>query len=187
MAKFSRGSKLTPAKRQELVLAFCQAIQSLKSDEEVAKFLTDLLSPQEVEMLAKRLQIAEQLLANKKYDDIRASIKVSFGTIARVATWLGMSGEGFKIVISRKKPPKKELSLQEKYDPYSNYNFKRRYSQYYWPQLLIEKLLKDSDQKHKQKLFTILGSIEIKKEMFTPEFNKELFKEFDIASRKQKK
>ena len=59
MAKFSRESKLSSTKRQELVLAFCQAIQSLKSDEEVAKFLTDLLSPQEVEMLAKRLQIAE--------------------------------------------------------------------------------------------------------------------------------
>src|SRR3989339_971399 len=178
MAKFSRESKLSSTKRQELVLAFCQAIQSLKSDEEVAKFLTDLLSPQEVEMLAKRLQIAEQLLANKKYEDIRASIKVSYGTIARVATWLGMSGEGFKIVISRKKSQKKEVSLEEKYDPYSSYNFKRRYSQYYWPQLLLEKILQASDAKHKQKITTILQSMVVKRETFTPEFNKQVFASF---------
>ena len=157
-------------------MAFCQAIQSLKTEEEVAKFITDLLSPQEVEMLAKRLQIAQLLLQNKKYEDIRNSISVSYGTIARVATWLGMSGEGFKLAISRLKPPLKKPSIEEIYDPYSQYNFKRRYSQYYWPQLLLEKLIRESDQKHKDKIFSILRSIEIKKNIFTREFNKQLFK-----------
>jgi len=178
MAKYSRGSKLSPQKRQELVLAFCQAIQSLKSDEETAKFLTDLLSPQEIEMFAKRLQIAEYLLKGEQYTDIRAKLSVGFSTIARVATWLGMSGEGFKIVISRKKPPKREVSLEEKYDPYSSYNFKRRYSQYYWPQLLLEKILQQSDATHKKKITTILQSMGVKKETFTPEFNKQIFASF---------
>lgn len=178
MAKFSRGSKLSPPKRQELVLAFCQAIQSLKSGEEVAKFLTDLLSPQEIEMLAKRLQIAEYLLKGEQYTDIRAKLKVGFSTIARVATWLGMSGEGFKIVISRKKKPTKQISIEEKYDPYSNYNFKRRYSQYYWPQLLLEKILQQSDATHKKKITTILQSMGVKKNTFTPEFNKRIFASF---------
>ena len=176
MAKFSRSSKLSPSKRQELVLAFCQAIKSLRSEEEVAKFITDLLSPQEVEMLAKRLRIAELLLQNKKYEEIRNNIRVSYGTIARVATWLGLSGEGFKIVISRQKPPTKKPTIEEMYDPYSSYNFKRRYSQHYWPELLLEKILQSSDQKHKDKIFTILGSIENKRKTFTPEFNKQLFK-----------
>lgn len=156
-------------------MAFCQAILSLKNEEEAAKFLTDVLYPQEIEMLSKRLRIAEYLFQGKEYNYIREVLRVGNSTIARVATWLGMSGEGFKIVISRKKPPKKELSLQEKYDPYSNYNFKRRYSQYYWPQLLLEKILQVSDEKHKQKITTILQSMGVKKEMFTSEFNKELF------------
>ena len=177
MAKYSRGSKLSPNKRQELVLAFCQAIQSLKTDGEVAKFLTDLLSPQENERLSKSLQIAELLLKEEKYSLIRDKLKVGFSTIARVSTWLGLSGEGFKIVISRKKPIHKEPTLEEKYDPYSQYNFKRRYSQYYWPQLLLEKILQQSDENHKQKITTILQSMIIKKETFTPEFNKRLFKD----------
>lgn len=186
MAKYSKFAKLSSSKRQELVLDFCQAILSLKNEEEAAKFLTDVLYPQEIEMLSKRLQIAEYLLQGKDYNHIRDVLRVGNGTIARVATWLGMSGEGFKIVISRKKPSKKDLSLQEKYDPYSNYNFKRRYSQYYWPQLLLEKILQQSDEIHKKKITTILQSMVVKKELFTPEFNNELFKEFDIDLRKKK-
>ena len=81
-------------------MAFCQAILSLKNEEEAAKFLTDVLYPQEIEMLSKRLQIAEYLLQGKEYDHIREILRVGNSTIARVATWLGMSGEGFKIVIT---------------------------------------------------------------------------------------
>ena len=166
MAKFSKSSRLPDKKRQELVLSFCQAIQSLKTDEEVAKFVTDLLSPQEMEMLAKRLHIAELLLKNEKYEIIRKQLRVGYSTIARVATWLGLSGEGFKIAVSRKKSPPSKPSLEEMYDPLSQYNFKRRYSQYYWPQLLIEKIMTESDQKHRQKITTILQSMVVKKKGF---------------------
>ncbi len=129
-------------------------------------------------MLAKRLQIASLLLKDKKYEEIRANLRVSYGTIARVATWLGLSGEGFKLVVSRQKPPTKKPTIEEMYDPYSSYNFKRRYSQHYWPELLLEKILQASDQKHKEKIFTILGSIENKRKIFTPDFNKQLFKSY---------
>ncbi len=170
MAKYSKFAKLSSNKRQELVLTFCQAILSLKNEEEAAKFLTDVLYPQEIEMLSKRLQIAEYLLQGKDYNYIREILRVGNSTIARVATWLSMSGEGFKIVISRKKPPKKEVSLEEKYDPYSSYNFKRRYSQYYWPQLLLEKILQQSDAAHKKKITTILQSMGVKKEQVFASF-----------------
>ncbi len=170
MAKYSKFAKLSSNKRQELVLTFCQAILSLKNEEEAAKFLTDVLYPQEIEMLSKRLQIAEYLLQGKDYNYIREILRVGNSTIARVATWLSMSGEGFKIVISRKKPPKKEVSLEEKYDPYSSYNFKRRYSQYYWPQLLLEKILQQSDAAHQKKITTILQSMGVKKEQVFASF-----------------
>ena len=176
MAKYSKFAKLSSNKRQELVLAFCQAIISLKNEEEAAKFLTDVLYPQEIEMLSKRLQIAEYLLQGKDYITIREILRVGNSTIARVATWLGMSGEGFKIVISRKKKSTKQVSIEEKYDPYSNYNFKRRYSQYYWPQLLLEKILQQSDENHKKKITTILQSMGVKKD-------EELYKNIGLASR----
>ena len=113
-------------------------------------------------MLAKRLQIAELLLKGNKYDYIRDQLKVGFSTIGRIATWLSLSGEGFKIAISRKKQPVSKSSLSEKYDPSSLRNIKRRYSQYYWPQLLIEKILTVSDENHRQKITSILQSMNVK-------------------------
>lgn len=190
MAKFRRISKLSPQKRQELVLSFCLAIKSLRTEEEAAKFLTDLLTPQEIEMLAKRLHIAELLLQNKDYQTIRAVLAVGFSTIARVATWLGLSGEGFKIVLSRKPKTVPKPDVEEIYDPFSSYNFKRRYSQYYWPQLLLEKIFQASDKNHQQKLTAILQSMVVKRKIFTPEFNKQIFKNtypgsLALASKKQ--
>src|SRR3990167_9078728 len=117
--------------------------------------------------MAKRLHIAERLLQNKDYEDIRAELAVGFSTIARVATWLGLSGEGFKIVMSRKPKEPKKPTIEEMYEPYSSYNFKRRYSQYYWPQLLLEKILQASDESHKKKITTILQSMVVKKDTFT--------------------
>ena len=125
--------------------------------------------------MAKRLHIAERLLQNKDYEDIRAELAVGFSTVARVATWLGLSGEGFKIVMSRKPKEPKKPTIEEMYEPYSSYNFKRRYSQYYWPQLLLEKILQASDESHKKKITTILQSMVVKKDTFTPEFNKQVF------------
>jgi TrpR-related protein YerC/YecD len=162
VAKFSRTSKLAPTKRQELIYSFCQAIQSLKTDEEVAKFITDLLSPQEIEMLAKRLQIAECLLKGEDYMQIRDQLKVGFSTIARISTWLGLSGEGFKLVLSRKKVSKKIISLAEKSDYFSQYSIKHRYPRHYLPELLIERILNVSDAAHKKKIATILQSMKVK-------------------------
>jgi TrpR-related protein YerC/YecD len=165
MAKFSRFSKLSAKERQKIMIEFCDCLSTLKSGEEAAKFLTDLLGPQEAEMLAKRLKIAELLLAGKNYQTIREQVKASFATIARVNTWLNLSGEGFKIVLSRKPKPKYTTpSEEERYDSFSWYNLKRRYSAYFWPQLLIEELLKQSDENHRKKITSILQSIRNKSE-----------------------
>ena len=160
MAKFSRTSRLSTKERQKLMVDFCDCLSTLKNGEEAARFLADLLGPQEAEMLAKRLKIAEFLLQDKDYQSIRKELKVGFSTIARVNTWLNLSGEGFKMVLARKPKPKyKPASDEEKYDPFSWYSIKRRYSLHFWPQLLIEELLKQSDKNHQEKIFTILQSM----------------------------
>src|SRR5437879_3204756 len=130
MAKFERIPKLNKRHRQQLILALCQAFAAIQKPEEAAKFLTDLLTLQEVEMLAKRLQIAKLLIDGLSYQDIRGELKVGSATIARVNTWLNLQGEGFKLILSRTKQKKKiyEHSLEEIYDPYSWYNVKRRYT-----------------------------------------------------------
>lgn len=169
MAKFSRIPKLSKKQRQELLIVLCEALTLIKKKEEAAQFLTDLLSPQELEMLAKRLEIARALIDGYTYQAIQKDLKVSFTTIARVNAWLTLSGEGFRLVIQRiKKKGKKiyEHTLEEKYSPFSWYNFKRRYSAYFLPELLIEELIKRGSERERKKMVTILDSIESKPELF---------------------
>lgn len=175
MAKFSRIPKLSKQKRQDLLIDFCEALSTIKNGKEAAKFITDLLSPQEVEMIAKRLAIAELLLKGWQYQAIRDELKVGFSTIARVNLWLQMAGEGFKMVIARKKKRPKTPTDEEIYDRFSSYNIKRRYPKYFWPSLVIEELIKISDERNRSKILTILQSMDNKKWYFDKETNKEIF------------
>ena len=169
MAKFSRIPKLNKKERQDLLIALCEALTSIKKKEEAAQFLADLLSPQELEMLAKRLEIARLLINGDTYDVIRKKLKVSHNTIARVNAWLALSGGGFRMVVQRTKAKGKKIydhTFEEKYDPQSWYNIKRRYSLHFLPELIIEEIIKRSDEKDRKKLDSILSSIEGKPEVF---------------------
>ncbi len=183
----TRGSsKLTATKRKELVVNLCRALSVLKSPEEVAQALTDLLTPKEVETIAKRLQIAEYLVNGDDYLSIRTKLKVGLSTIARVNTWLNLSGEGFKIMLSRKKESPKKNSEQELYDPYSWTNIKRRYSLYFWPALLLDEVIKSSDRRQKERIQKIFEKLNIKKSRFSTEENKRLYEEFSSLLRTSK-
>lgn len=168
-------SKLSPNKRKELMVALCRALSTLNKPEEVAEFLLDFLSPKENETVAKRLRIAELLAAGSNYEQIRQELRVGRSTIARVNTWLNLSGKGFKLVLMRKKAEPREQSLDEKYDPYTWSNFKRRYSLYFWPELLIEELIKQSNENEKDKIKKIFEKLDIKRKTFTSEENKRLY------------
>src|SRR3989344_7060454 len=106
MAKFSRISKLSPAEQETLLVGFCKALVELKTAEEAAHFLKDLLSRQEAEMLAKRIEIARLLIKGFTYSEIQKFLRVSHGTDARVSQWLATSGEGYRLVVSRVKQEK---------------------------------------------------------------------------------
>lgn len=117
---FKSSKTYSKKERQELLIALCEALTTVKKRDEAAQFLTDLLSPQELEMLAKRLAIARYLIDGKTYDFIREILKVSHNTIARVNAWLTLSGSGFRLVIERtRNASQKDLGkeFEEKYDP----------------------------------------------------------------------
>ena len=63
-------------------------------------FLQDILSPTEKIMIAKRLAIASLLSKNYDYEAIKNLLKVSQGTIAKVALTLKFN-KGYKIVIDK--------------------------------------------------------------------------------------
>jgi TrpR-related protein YerC/YecD len=169
MSKFSKIPKLSKKERQKLLIALCEALTSIRKKEEAAQFLADLLSPQELEMLAKRLEIAKLLIAGDTYETIRAKLKVSHNTIARVNAWLTLSGGGFRLVIERTRKRGRKIydhTFEEKYDPQSWYNIKRRYSLHFLPELLIEEIIKRSNEAERKRLDSILSSIEGKPEVF---------------------
>lgn len=144
----------------------------------MADALSDLLTPKEIETIAKRLEIVELLLKNYEYDAIRRELKVGYSTIARVNTWLNVSGEGFRMMLSRKKSSPKEVPESERYDPMSWYNIKRRYSMCFWPQLLLDELVRNADSREKKKISEMLEKLSVKTHQFSREENKRLYDSF---------
>ncbi|MBI3385437.1 hypothetical protein HY030_04560 [Candidatus Gottesmanbacteria bacterium] len=169
---------MSPIKRKELMIALCCAIATLNKPDEVAEFLLDFLSPKENEMIAKRLRIAELLVRGNNYESIRIDVGAGYSTIARVNTWLNLSGKGLKLVLERKKSEPKEATIEEKYDPYSWHNAKRRLSIYFWPELLIEELLKTSNNLEKEKIKNIFEKLNLKSKTFDRSRNKDFYLNF---------
>jgi len=155
MSKFPRPARLSKDKRRDLIIFLCRALLSLKSEEEVAKFISDLLSPPEIEMVSKRLEVALLLIQGSTYQEIRNKLKVGFTTIARIQTWINKSGEGFKIALSRRKPIK-EINI---YSHDFQNQLKRKYPSYYWPEILLEKILAASDIKHQKIISNLVDSM----------------------------
>lgn len=189
MIRTRGSSRLSPRKRKELIVGLCRAFSVLKSPDEVAEAFTDLLTPKEIETIAKRLQIAEYLIEGKDYETIRKELRVGYSTISRVNTWVNLSNEGFRIMFSRRKvsPKKKVLSEADIYDPYSWYNIKRRYHLNFWPMLVLQEFLRIADKNEKQKVFKIYDKLELKGRHFSATTNKKLFEMFSERLEELKK
>ena len=175
MAKFSKKNRLFGKDKEKLLFAFCHALNSIKSPEETAMFIQDLLSGPEAEMLAKRLKIAELLIQGSTFDQIKKSLKTSKGTIARVSIWLQESGEGFRRVIKRLPDFPQDFE-----DPGRKWGkLKYIYPQYHWPQLLLEDLVRNAPKKQKNRLMNILGATS-KKTILHRRLNKLLQEEYKL-------
>src|SRR3989338_5418277 len=99
--KLRKWDKLSVDTQADLLYDLLSAFSSVRSVEESAKFLTDLLTRDEVRFLSKRLRVAKLLINGKKYREIEESLKISHATIAKVAIWLEEKGEGFREIIRR--------------------------------------------------------------------------------------
>ncbi|MDO8505660.1 MAG: YerC/YecD family TrpR-related protein [bacterium] len=162
MAKYTPHQKLNIEKKQEVLLELCHAIAVVKSLPEVAKVLGDLLSDQEIQMIGKRLQIAKLLLAGRKYIDIKSELRVSQPTIARINLWLQQAGDGFRLLI-KKGIGKEKIKIPE-WKPFPEAQgewakLKRRYPLHFWPQLLVEDLVRNASNRQRKKLLVTLSII----------------------------
>lgn len=168
MAKFSRISKLSEREQEKLLVGFCKVLATLKTPEEAAQFLKDLLSKPEAEMLAKRIEIARFLIKGFTYEQIKNTLKVSHGTVARVSEWLATSGEGYRLVVDRVKEEKSssEEIIEEREKSVSWKQIKRRYPMYFWPDLLLEEFVRSAKVHQKERMKKILDKFDTKSEVF---------------------
>lgn len=148
--------KLSKQEQTELFVKLARSLSLLRSPQETAEFLKDLLSEAEVLMLARRLQIAEMLVDGQTYEQIKEVMKVGQSTIARVQTWLELYGEGYRTVIdrSRKYQPAVESDSGKLWAQH-----KRKYPMYYWPELLLEELVKSASKREKQRLLNVVEQL----------------------------
>lgn len=155
MSKFEKRHRLATEDQQKLLLELCHALVVVKRPEEAANLLIDLFSKQEIEMVAKRLKIAKLLIQEKTYSQIGGELKVSPQTISRVNVWLGQSGVGYRLVIERAKDV--VVPAYRSIDKSSDWKkIQRRYPMYFWPQILLEEVVRNANNRQRTKLLNTL-------------------------------
>lgn len=85
------------SKKQFLYNSFLQ----LQTEDEVRRYLRDLLTPQEIDEFAERLAVADMLNQKMTYVQISNKTSMSSTTIARISKWLNSGRNGYKLVLSR--------------------------------------------------------------------------------------
>jgi uncharacterized protein YerC len=162
--------ELSNQEKEGLLEELCEAISVLSGPKEIMFFLTDLLTKQETIMLAKRIKTAKFLLEGKDYIEIQESLKIGHSTISKISQWLAESGEGFRVISERTKKEKEKsketgiLNLEAAKEEWKN--VKRRYPMIFWPQLLVEDIIKTMNQKQKEKVKSALEKLDRKSEIY---------------------
>ncbi|MBU4142526.1 hypothetical protein KJ590_00800 [Patescibacteria group bacterium] len=149
-----------------MLIQLCRVVAKLNSPIEAAKFLKDILTAQEAEMLAKRLKVAERLMAGDTYAKISFDFKISPSTIFRIHEWLKISGDGFRLGLAK-------IEKEKFNSKYFNDNFdsswrdlKKKFPIYFWPQILLESVVRSAGKRDKQRLAKVLNKMEKKSRLY---------------------
>lgn len=81
----------------------CEAVASLRSADEVGRFLRDLCTLSELEAMAHRWQVVRLLEEGLPYLEISRRTHASTTTVTRVAHWLRYGEGGYRVVLDRLK------------------------------------------------------------------------------------
>jgi hypothetical protein len=121
--------------------------------------------------ISNRLKIAKLLIEGKTYQEIQSILKVGFGTVSKVNQWLLESGEGFRVIAKRTKKKKEKKPRDWKIlNPAAGIEewnkFKKRYPIMFWPQLLMEDIIKAMDKKQKDKIRRTVEKLDRKSDIY---------------------
>lgn len=159
MGVFNLNS-LPKENRIQMIGEFYDTINSLKDRNEIRLFFKDLLNPNEIAMLMRRLEIAVLLDAGFTYEKIIKLLKVSRIKIAAVHKTLSVEGNGYKIAIERLIENRQKRIKRQKEEKLNTLGFnsiKRKYPLHFAIFNLLDSLsdLKDDpDLKKRAALFT---------------------------------
>jgi len=93
---------ISPKIEKRIYEVFVVAIGKVNRKDEILTFISDLLTPTERVMIAKRLSVALLLLrGNCNHREIGKTLKVSTSTVARVNLILRTQGTGFRKVLGK--------------------------------------------------------------------------------------
>lgn len=144
--KLRRWERLSISEQADLLYDLINAFALLRTSDDAASFVTDLLTSDEVKFLSKRLRIAKLLMLENNYTEIARLVKVSPVTIAKVSAWLKEKGTGMKKIIS-KLPIRKHMQ--------AGHDFPR----HLWLGRLLEDLEKESVKGTERKLQGVLKDL----------------------------
>jgi TrpR-related protein YerC/YecD len=78
----------------------CKVIAGLESAEEVRSFLLDLCTPNEIQALADRWEVAVMIARGDSYREISKKTGISTATITRVGRFI-RTGKGYQLALAR--------------------------------------------------------------------------------------
>jgi len=79
----------------------CRAFGRLRTVDEVERFLRDLCTIGELEAMAHRWQVAQQLDRGLPYHEVARRTHASTTTVTRVAQWLRRGEGGYRLALDR--------------------------------------------------------------------------------------
>ncbi len=161
MKKYSDISKENTG---NLLKTLCQSLASLNNTGEIMNLLTDLLTREEIIMLTKRIKVAQLLIGGRKYREIQDELHISHQTISKINQWLLESGEGFRLVAERNK--KEHKTGSQELIEYEKRRNRKRYPIMFWPQLLIEDIIKTMNKSQKEKIKRTVEKLDHKSKIY---------------------
>jgi len=101
----ARIQTISPSSSEDVegIGALAAAIRTLRTNDEVTRFLRDLCTRAELEALAHRWQTARLLDQGVPYLEIAERVPTSTATVTRVAQWVNHGTGGYRIALGRAK------------------------------------------------------------------------------------
>ena len=92
--------QVNPNLKKQIYQLLYQVLADIHSKKEAEIFLNEVLTENELEMLAKRLGVAYYLDKGRSYANIKTNLRLSSATISAVADQM-KKGRGFKIALEK--------------------------------------------------------------------------------------